>query len=821
LVGWSLAACALALAVLALAMPADAERHYAVSLGASTAAGDGGPPYDPAPTRGVVALTNMDTASATVTMAGAGIASSASVPPGGTTLVTMPLAAPSASGLYPDMGYLFDGGHLVGAALFQDLTQGPSDSATRLVPESKLGLDHYAITAMGPLPNFITVLATYDMTRVTVTVTAAVNPGGAVPAMPAGSSQTFLLNALDVLQVEADGDLTGSRVQADRPVAMFSGDRCAYLIPGTCDMAADAIPPTTSVGTTYVLCTSTVARPGEGAYDRVRIIGTQPGTTVTVTPTPVGPTGPFTLNAGDVVETYVDKDTVVQSTGPVLVGRIYDRPGTTGNPALIIDRPVARYETLHGAFLPTGWEHYVSIAAPDAANAAVDGVPVGGWRSITGTGQKCGTVQPAAGTHLITSDAPTVAQVLSVRRATAAVPAEGRTGTWWEAPSRGERPPLAKAAIEWVRTACTDSSIRVRDDGSAAIPPATVAGREWDFGDGARATGAAATHTYAAPGTYTITLEVRDSNNLVGRAYLVVDSVGHPSCPPTLDDPGYLRTVAGDVFRHCPYGKDPEGDRLTYTAEDLPPGATADALGCITWTPADDQVRVWTGLRYTASDGTTTVFRTFTIEVGARDPAASPAPDRDDDGIQDVADNCPDDPNREQEDADRDGRGDPCDLTPGTSTSTSATTKPTRAARPGDRDGDRLLDGVDNCPDAVNPDQHDIDLDGLGDKCDGDADGDGIPDKDIAWPDNCASVPNADQADQDGDGQGDACEKGLQAAAEKTAQTAKPAELEPNARPLNLVPMWIMATVVAVGVFLALPFALYAKLHGKGRGKER
>ena len=36
-------------------------------------------------------------------------------------------------------------------------------------------------------------------------------------------------------------------------------------------------------------------------------------------------------------------------------------------------------------------------------------------------------------------------------------------------------------------------------------------------------------------------------------------------------------------------------------------------------------------------------------------------PDRDGDEITDVQDNCPDVPNREQQDVDGDGRGDPCD----------------------------------------------------------------------------------------------------------------------------------------------------------------
>lgn len=51
-----------------------------------------------------------------------------------------------------------------------------------------------------------------------------------------------------------------------------------------------------------------------------------------------------------------------------------------------------------------------------------------------------------------------------------------------------------------------------------------------------------------------------------------------------------------------------------------------------------------------------------------------------------------------------------------------------------DRDSDGVADDVDNCPDAANPDQADLDEDGVGDACDSDDDGDGVVDTLDAYP---------------------------------------------------------------------------------------
>ena len=81
-----------------------------------------------------------------------------------------------------------------------------------------------------------------------------------------------------------------------------------------------------------------------------------------------------------------------------------------------------------------------------------------------------------------------------------------------------------------------------------------------------------------------------------------------------------------------------------------------------------------------------------------------------------------------------------------------------------DSDGDDVRNLVDNCPSTSNPDQSDVDGDGLGDACDpcSDSDGDGFGDPGVislsCGEDNCVAVSNPTQVDTDFDGLGDACD---------------------------------------------------------------
>jgi PKD repeat protein len=82
----------------------------------------------------------------------------------------------------------------------------------------------------------------------------------------------------------------------------------------------------------------------------------------------------------------------------------------------------------------------------------------------------------------------------------------------WEATGPINAPPTASFSA-----ACTELACNF-DAGASADTDGTIVSYDWTLGDGATATGVTASHSYAAAGTYTVTLAVTDDGGLTDTA---------------------------------------------------------------------------------------------------------------------------------------------------------------------------------------------------------------------------------------------------------------------------------------------------------------
>src|SRR5207247_5204426 len=91
-----------------------------------------------------------------------------------------------------------------------------------------------------------------------------------------------------------------------------------------------------------------------------------------------------------------------------------------------------------------------------------------------------------------------------------------------------DRPPVANAGPD--QSGILGSAVTLR--GSGSDPDGTITSYRWDFGDGASAAGATASHAYATAGTYTAKLTVTDDRGATGSDSALITVAGSPGGTP-------------------------------------------------------------------------------------------------------------------------------------------------------------------------------------------------------------------------------------------------------------------------------------------------
>ena len=121
------------------------------------------------------------------------------------------------------------------------------------------------------------------------------------------------------------------------------------------------------------------------------------------------------------------------------------------------------------------------------------------------------------------------------------------------------------------------------------------------------------TPDYNQSGTYNITFSVSDGSLSDGK--IVAITVNNVNQAPALDNIGVKSVNEGTNLNFVISGNDFDGDTLTFSATDLPEGATFDPVThTFSWTPSNTQAGKY-NMIFTASDGSLTDSETVEVTV--------------------------------------------------------------------------------------------------------------------------------------------------------------------------------------------------------------
>ena len=257
------------------------------------------------------------------------------------------------------------------------------------------------------------VVAAHDNTHVTI------NPRTTAAGHPAGTPFQVSLQQGQLYYLRADavhGDLSGTTVVADRPVAVLSGHTCAQVPDGIdfCDLAYEQQQPLSRWGSTFVMVPS-AGRPGG---DVIRILAHEADTSVFSNGQRIA-----TLMPGQTHDVLRSSPTLISTSKPASIAQFtracsFDEVGDNcpGDPSMLTMEPIARWGREHLVNLPDPAfdihpvELNLTVIAPQDALSSVqiDGValPATDFTPIAGTGLAYAHVPHAPGSARVSASRP-------------------------------------------------------------------------------------------------------------------------------------------------------------------------------------------------------------------------------------------------------------------------------------------------------------------------------------------------------------------------------------------------------------------------------
>ncbi len=215
---------------------------------------------------------------------------------------------------------------------------------------------------------------------------------------------------------ETDFDLSGTTINADRPIAAFGGHACAYVpySAQACDHLESQLPPVETWGTNYN--SGPLYDPSGEAINFVRVMAALEDTQITITP-PQSGVSTVTLGAGQWREFNATSAFQLTSTRGVmvtqyLVGQQASTPAADrGDPSMVVLPPREQYRRDYTFVAPdsyapsTDGQNYILIVRSPGQSILLNGSPVNPtW--TTGGDREVGLLPIPGGTHRMESESP-------------------------------------------------------------------------------------------------------------------------------------------------------------------------------------------------------------------------------------------------------------------------------------------------------------------------------------------------------------------------------------------------------------------------------
>ena len=333
------------------------------------------------------------------------------VNPGAVTIVTLPLTAatawtPNGGSVQNNAVRAFAPDEFVAYTI--NRRSATTDAALAL-PVDALNTDYLVQTYIPLFFSQFTLVAPFDGTE--VTITPAVNLAS---GQTAGTPFMITLNRGEAFYGRSAGsgatnDLTGTRIEATRPIAVTNGNQCTNVPPGTsaCDHLFEVAQPLASWGD-EVIVSPLPNRTGGSVY---RVLAAEDNTEVTRNGVVVA-----NLNSGEFHDTGIIPGAHVfasdSDTKPIFVTQYMTGQNaagaSTGDPAMGNMIPSEQYLSAY-TFSTIGGsqfaQNFVSVIAEDTDVAAgtilLDGatIPAGSFTSVPGTGFSFAAIEITQGTH--------------------------------------------------------------------------------------------------------------------------------------------------------------------------------------------------------------------------------------------------------------------------------------------------------------------------------------------------------------------------------------------------------------------------------------